>query len=85
MKGILPHKFIHILSKTNILHKSQSGFRKNNSYNTAILKLIDTWLKNIDQGMVMETVFLDLKKAFELVEIRLHKLELYHLAETSIY
>ena len=36
-----------------ILHKSQSGFRKHHSCNTALIKLLDTWLKSIDKGEEM--------------------------------
>jgi len=72
--------------KTNIIHKTQSGFRKNHSCNTALVRLIDTWMKAVDEGKLVGTVFLDLKKAFDLVDhqILLYKLKLYHFSETSL-
>jgi hypothetical protein len=33
-----------------------------------LLSLIDTWLKDVDSGKIIGTVFLDLKKAFDLVD-----------------
>ena len=67
------------LNKYDILHKSQSGFRKHHSCNTALIKLVDTWLKNIDKGEVIEAIFFDLKKAFDIVNhnVLLKKLQVY--------
>ena len=64
----------------------QSGFRKNHSCHTALTHLIDTWLKDIDSGNYVGAVFLDLRKAFDLVdhEILIHKLKLYHFSENTV-
>ena len=43
-KHVTKHLFAY-LKKYDILHKSQSGFRKNHSCNTALLGLLDKWLK----------------------------------------
>ena len=53
--------------KYDILHKSQSGFRKHQSCNTALIKLVDTRLKSTDKGEVIGAIFFDLKKAFDIV------------------
>ena len=75
-KHVTKHLFAY-LKKYDILHKSQSGFRKNHSCNTALLGLLDKWLKNIDKGEITGAVFFDLRKAFDVVdhEILLQKLK----------
>ena len=65
-KHVTKHLFGY-LNKYDIFHKSQSGFSKHHSCNTALIKLVDTWLKSIDKGEVIETIFFDLKKAFDIV------------------
>ena len=55
-------------SSTKITHKTQSGFRKQHSCQTSLTRLIDAWIKDIDNGKLIGTLFLDLKKAFDLVD-----------------
>ena len=50
-KHVTKHLF-GFLSKHDILHKSQSGFRKHYSCNTALINLVDKWLKNIESGEI---------------------------------
>ena len=71
--------FCAYLNKYNILHKSQSGFRKKHSYNTALISLLDKWLNNIDKGEITGAICFDLRKAFDVVdhEILLQKLRLH--------
>ena len=35
---------------------------------TALLEATDTWAHNIDRGKINDVLFLDLKKAFDLVD-----------------
>ena len=46
----------------------QSGFRKKHSTGTAVVYLTDYILEHIDRQMITGAVFIDLKKAFDLVD-----------------
>lgn len=77
------HQFF---DKTNIIHNTQSGFRRKHSCTTALVRLIDSWLEDIDSGKYVGAVFLDLRKAFDLVdhEILIHKLSIYNFSNSSM-
>ena len=82
----LANQIQYFLNKYNLIHDMQSGFRKNHSCHTALTHLIDTWLKDVDSGNYVGAVFLDLRKAFDLVdhEILIHKLKLYHFSDNTV-
>ena len=56
------------LNKYKLLHEDQSGFRKNHSCQTALVKLVDDWTKCIDKGEMIGALFIDFRKAFDLVD-----------------
>ena len=61
--------FMAFLTKHNLLHLYQSAFRKFHSTTTALLHITNHWLDNIDKGMVTCSIFLDLSKAFDTVNL----------------
>ena len=74
------------LNKHKVLHKAQSGFRKKHSCNTALINLLDKWMKSIDAGDVVGAIFFDLRKAFDVVnhDILLQKLQHYKFDTQSL-
>ena len=74
------------LNKYKLIHENQSGFRQKHSCQTALVKLVDQWLSCIDKGDIVGTLFVDFRKAFDLVDhsILIEKLALYRLSPISL-
>ena len=74
------------LHKYKLLNESQSGFRPKHSCQSALIKLTDHWLKCINEGDLIGTLFLDFRKAFDLVDhhILIEKLSLYKFSSRSL-
>ena len=64
------------LVKNKLLSQFQSGFRPGHSTSTALLDVSDYILKNIDEGNLTGAVFLDLSKAFDMIDHSLLKIKL---------
>jgi len=58
-----------------LLHYLQSGFRKSHLCCTALINLIDNWLKDVDDGKYVSAVFIDLRIAFIIVDHTMKKLK----------
>ena len=50
------------------LHRFQSGFRKFHSTETALIRLVDQLLFDLDKNRASGLVFIDYKKAFDLID-----------------
>ena len=74
------------LNKYKLIHENQSGFRQKHSCQTALVKLVDQWLSCIDKGDIVGTLFVDFRKAFDLVghSILIEKLALCRLSPISL-
>ena len=51
------------LKTTDVLFAYQSGFRENHYCQTSLIRLIDSWLMDMDNGKIIGSVFLDFKKS----------------------
>jgi hypothetical protein len=77
---------IKFLRENNILHKFQSGFRETFSIDTetALVRLVDQLLLiDLDKNNVSGIVFVDYKKAFDLIDhqLLLRKLEVLGIGD----
>ena len=73
------------LNENDIIIPAQHGFTKFKSTNSAIIDIVDTNLKNLDNNSYSIGIFLDLSKAFDCVDhqILLHKLYHYGIRQTT--
>ena len=69
----------NFLEQHNLFHELQSGFRKGHSCNTALTSMCNSWLSSINESLVCGAIFLDFRKAFDLVnhDILSQKVNLY--------
>ena len=79
MERTVQVQLVSFLTTNNVLSEHQSGLRKRHSTLTAVTYLTDFMLERMDKQELTGAVFIDLKKAFDLVDHKclLHKLEHY--------
>ena len=74
------------LTENGLLYNLQSAFREGHSTETALTKLTDQILFNMDQDQVTGMVFVDFRKAFYVVnhQILIKKVKLYRTGSSSL-
>ena len=88
-KHLEKHVHKHLLKslhRVNLIHTHQSGFRPQHSCQSALTCLVDRLLSSINDSKLNGIVFLDLKKAFDLIDqqILLKKMKTYQLSDNAI-
>jgi len=76
---IVHNQLVEYMENNNLLEECQSGFRARHSCETALQWVVSDWKKSIGEEKMIGVVFLDLRRAFELVDrdILLKKMEWY--------
>ena len=59
---------LNLVKSNGILFKSQYGFIKSLSTETAAIQLTDTRLQNLDNGEIPIVIFVDMLKAFNTLD-----------------
>ena len=74
------------LQEYKLLSQRQSGFRPKHSTATCLIEITDHLLNNIDCGLITGAIFLDLKKAFDVIshEILLLKMPYYGINSVEL-
>ena len=74
---MISNQFYEYLHANKSLYEHQSGFRLLHSVTTALMASTNDWYLNIDKGKYTGLSFINLKKAFDMVdhEILLEKTE----------
>ena len=80
------HKhLLKYLDRFNLIHTHQSGFGPQHSCQSALTCLVDRLLSSLNDSKLNGVVFLDLKKAFDLIDqILLKKMKTYQLSDNAI-
>ena len=60
-------KFVHVRDN-NLLYELQSAFRSGHSTETALIRLTDHILTNMDDDKLTGLVFIDFRKAFDVID-----------------
>ena len=79
------HAFYSFLCENDLIYIRQSGFRSKHSTETALIKIIDDLLFNLDNDRVSGMVFIDYRKAFDMIDrtLLLKKLEVFGISRDS--
>ena len=83
---IVFNQLSHYINEFDILSPYQSGFRSNFSTTTALLKFTNDITSSSDNNMLTGAIFIDLTKAFDMVDhyLLLDKLHAIGLSESSL-
>ena len=67
------------MTDNNLFSDSQYGFRNKRSCVLQLLEVLDYWNKSVDEGKQVDTIYLDIRKAFDSISHKrlLQKLEAY--------
>ena len=68
----------YVLIENQLFSDSQHGFRSKRSCETALQTILDKWKLSIEAKRIILALFIDLKKAFDLIDPSILFLKLFH-------
>ena len=82
---IMCHRLVEYLEAFKLLYANQFGFRRRHSTDLAIVTVVDSVLKSLEEKNVVLGIFMDLAKAFDTINhsILLRKLQNYGIRGTA--
>ena len=80
------HAYMDYLVQNGLIYRLQSAFRKAHSNETALINLKDQILHSLDRDEITELLFVDFKKAFDVVDhsLLLKKFGLHRASDTAL-
>ena len=83
---IVSSQVVSYFETNSLFVGEQHGFRANHSCETALQSILDKWKKKIDDKEVILSLFVDFKKAFDLInpDLLFHKLFHYGFDNKSL-
>ena len=78
-------RMVEFIDKNNIFSKSQFGFRKKKSTETALMKFTDFVQNGLSQKHNVGTIFMDLSRAFDVMNHDILKVKLEHYGFRGIF
>ena len=81
LERIIYSRLYSFFSENNILYKKQFGFQKQHSTDHAIVYLVNEILNSFENNCYTLGVFIDLTKAFDMVDHNILLKQLFHYGE----
>ena len=78
MEKVIYNRMIKFIDKYNILSTQQYGFRKNMGTDTALINYTDTILKGLNDKLYTVSIFMDLSKSFDVLNLNILNRNLEH-------
>ena len=81
LEKCIQSQLIHYLSHHCFITPDQSAYLKNNSTQTALIKVTDKWYQNIEDGLLTGLCFFDVSKCFDAIS---HEILFFKLCKYGV-